>query len=60
MAGIILIVALIGSIVLTLQRRENLRTQNVHYQISRNMENAIFKTRIIKEKTPYNSLKETG
>jgi NADH-quinone oxidoreductase subunit J len=48
LAGFILLVALVGAIVLTLQRRENVREQNISHQISRDMNNAVFMTQTVK------------
>jgi NADH-quinone oxidoreductase subunit J len=48
LAGFILLVALVGAIVLTLQRSENLRRQQISHQISRNADNAVFMTQTLK------------
>jgi NADH-quinone oxidoreductase subunit J len=41
-AGLILLIALVGSIVLTLQTRQDVKKQSVAYQRSRDAENSIF------------------
>jgi NADH-quinone oxidoreductase subunit J len=42
MAGIILLVAMIGAIVLTMQIRTTVRRQHIFQQVSRDADNAIF------------------
>jgi NADH-quinone oxidoreductase subunit J len=42
MAGLILLIAMVGAIVLTMQCRPSLRRQHVYQQLSRNFENAVF------------------
>ena len=41
-AGLILLVAMIGAIVLTMQTRTTLRRQQIYQQTSRDFENAVF------------------
>ena len=43
-AGLILLVAMIGAIVMTMQTRSTLRRQQISQQVSRDFENAIFLT----------------
>jgi NADH-quinone oxidoreductase subunit J len=43
-AGLILLVAMIGAIVMTMQTRTTLRRQQISQQVSRDFENAIFLT----------------
>ena len=42
MAGIILLVAMIGAIVLTMQIRTTVRRQHIFQQVSRDADNAIY------------------
>jgi NADH-quinone oxidoreductase subunit J len=41
-AGFILLVAMIGAIILTMQAQVNVRRQQIFQQVSRNMESAVF------------------
>ena len=41
-AGFILLVAMVGAIILTMQAQANVRRQQIFQQVSRNMESAIF------------------
>ena len=51
LSAVVLLVAMIGAIVLTSQKRdEGLHSQNVYHQLSRNCENAIFLTSVRNEK----------
>lgn len=43
-AGFILLVAMVGAIILTMQAQANVRRQQIFQQVSRNMESAIFLT----------------
>jgi len=41
-AGFILLVAMVGAIILTMQAQMNVRRQQIFQQVSRNMESAVF------------------